>query len=72
MNDDLNAPAGTPPISADTPAATLLHRHGDRWLISRETLDVWVAVLKAGTATRVLAGEPAALLAAIERAEAEE
>ena len=52
-----------------TPADALLRLYGDTWQISRETLTIFVAVKRTGTATRVLAGDPAALLAAIAKVE---
>jgi len=67
-------PPSLPPDFATlhTPVDALLTEFGDAWQISRETLTIFVAVKKSGTATRVIAGTAESLLTALRRAEEEE
>jgi hypothetical protein len=71
MSDGPTLPPPVPDFGR-TPAEELLDRYGSTWQISRETLHVFVAVKRTGTATWIVAGTPDEVIAAIERAEAEE
>jgi hypothetical protein len=59
-----------PPDAAD-PAAEVRHLFGDRWEITRVTVEVWVAVKRDGDQTRIIAGQPDQLIQKIRTAEDE-